>query len=235
MARIKANVGAFEFASLDQQQPRPAEGGFFDEANFKVVDYVPEGLQWFRYVDLALGKTQTADWNTAVATALDASTGIVYFRDMLRVHELDDFMRQAKSWMLSDAEKGTIWGFENVAFQSLVMKDFLKDATLANVAIIPITPDGDKVTRARPLQTRARQGLVCLKRGAWTQPFINEATEFPNGKHDDQVDTASGGMEMVASEGPGWAAWAREQLEKILAQTQAQTIVQSPQEIVNGA
>jgi predicted phage terminase large subunit-like protein len=149
-------------------------------------------------VDLALGKNQRADWNATVATALDESTGIVYYRDMLRVHELDDFMTQAKSWMLSDAERGVIWGVEDVNFQTLALRQFLKDKDLAAIAICPVSPDADKVSRARAVQTRSRQGLVRLVRGSWNQAFITEALSFPGGVHDDQIDTASGGLQMIA-------------------------------------
>ncbi len=198
LAKIRANTGEYEFASLDQQQPRPAEGGFFDEVDFKTLDYLPDGLRWFRYVDLALGKTQTSDYNATVATALNPEDGMVIYRDMLRVRKLEEFLKQVKSWMLSEAERGTVWGFEDVAFQTLVVKDFLKDAELANVAIMTSKPEGDKVQRARAIQTRGKQGLVGLKRGSWILEFLNEAAAFPNGQHDDQIDTASGGLALIS-------------------------------------
>ncbi len=199
LAKIRANVLDFEFTCLYQQMPRPESGGFFDEKDLVIVDRAPEGLLWFRYVDLALGKTKTADWNTTVATALDPSTGIVYYRDLLRVHELSDFEAQLVEWIKADSEIGTIWGFEDVSFQELFMLDLLKKPELANKNILPVAPVGDKVSRARPLQMRARQGKVRLVRGPWTQQFINEFLGFPAGKHDDVVDTASMGLQMVAS------------------------------------
>jgi predicted phage terminase large subunit-like protein len=199
LARIRANVLDFEFACLYQQLPRPQSGGFFDEADFGIVDRAPEGLQWFRYVDLALGKTKTADWNAAIAIALDPSSGIIYLRDLLHVHELGDFQDQLVPLMQDADELKTIWGFEDVSFQELFMLDLLKKPELANKSIVPITPVGDKVSRARPLQLRAKKGLVKLVSGPWTRKFINECLGFPNGKHDDMVDTASGGLQMVAS------------------------------------
>ena len=199
LARIRANVMDFEFTCLYQQMPRPQSGGFFDEENFEIVDRAPEGLQWFRYVDLALGKTVQADWNATVATALDTSTGILYFRDLLHVHELSDFQDQLVELMKFDGERGTIWGFEDVLFQELFMRDLLKKPELANKNIVPVKPEGDKVSRARPLQLRAKHGRVKLVRGPWNRKFINECLGFPSGKHDDMVDTASGGLQMVAS------------------------------------
>lgn len=198
LAKIQANVEEFEFSALYQQLPRPATGGFFDEKDFPIVENAPAGLQWVRYVDLALGRTQTADWNDSLATALDLATGIVYYRDMLREHELTSFLIQTKSWMLSENEKGVIWALESNSFQSLVAQDLLKDKSLASIPIMSILAEGDKVSRARALQTRARQGKVRLVRGAWNAAFISEALVFPNGKHDDQVDTASGGLQLIA-------------------------------------
>jgi phage terminase large subunit-like protein len=60
---------------------------------------------------------------------------------------------------------------------------------------------GDKVERARPWQRRAKQGRVKLVRGAWNLDFIREATSFPKGRHDDDVDTVSGGVQMIEDDG----------------------------------
>ena len=203
LAHIHFIIGPHETASLHQQLPRPAEGGFFDEKDFPIVERAPEGLQWVRYVDLALGETAAADWNTTLGTALDESTGIVYYRGMLRVHELTEFFVQLKAWMLSADEKGVIWGIESVAFSSLVFQELMKDKELAAIAITKLTPEANKVSRARAVQTRAKQDKVRLVRGAWNQGFINEALAFPSGAHDDQIDTASGGLLMVAGKFTG--------------------------------
>ena len=37
----------------------------------------------------------------------------------------------------------------------------------------------------------------------WNLDFIREATSFPKGRHDDDVDTVSGGNEMIAEAGSG--------------------------------
>jgi predicted phage terminase large subunit-like protein len=198
--RTRANVGEFEWASLYQQQPRPASGGFFDEGDFEIVEQgtVPEGLRWYRYVDVALGRNKRSDFNTTLATGLDTITGDVYYRDGIKVRELNSFMAQTSVRMLSDLELGTEWGFEDVSFQSLVMQEFLKRPELAAILIRPVVPKGDKELRARLLQTRAKSGKVKLVRGPWVQDFINQCLLFPKGQHDDWIDSASGGLEMAA-------------------------------------
>lgn len=206
LARIRANTDDYEFDSLYQQMPRPRSGAFFMESDFAIVDNAPSGLHWLAYIDLALGKTQTSDYNAVLATALDESTGDVYYRSLLHVRDLDEFLTQLEEWIKSADEIGTIWGFEAVAFQSLVLREFLKKSTLANKLLVPVTPIGDKVARARAIQTRGRQGHVKLVRGAWNQKFIREALSFPTGRHDDMIDTASGGLQMIAEFGDGLPA-----------------------------
>jgi phage terminase large subunit-like protein len=46
-------------------------------------------------------------------------------------------------------------------------------------------------------------GKVYLVRGAWTRTFLSEAIGFPQKKHDDQVDSVSGGIKMWPTYGLG--------------------------------
>lgn len=195
----KANMDDFEFEAQFQQMPKLAKGNFFDEDAFDVVPRAPEGLLWYRYVDLALGKTQQSDFNATAAVAMD-QTGDEYIRDMIRERDLHSFLGLLKAAMLSDEEHGTIWGIEDNAFQSLVVQQFMKDKSLAKIAIIGITRnsgDGDKAQWAQPWRLRARQKKVHLVRGAWNLNFKREAVSFPKG-HDDQIDSVSGGNQMIA-------------------------------------
>jgi hypothetical protein len=195
----KANMDDFEFEAQFQQMPKLAKGNFFDEDDFDEVPRAPEGLQWYRYVDLALGKTQQSDFNATGAVAMDGR-GDEYIRDMIRERDLHNFLGSLKAAMLSDAEHGTIWGIEDNAFQSLVVQQFLSDKSLAKISIIGITRnsgDGDKTQWAQPWRLRAKQKKVHLVRGAWNLPFKREATSFPGG-HDDQIDSISGGNQMIA-------------------------------------
>ena len=197
---IHANTEDFEFSAQYQQMPRLAEGNFFDDRDFPVVERAPEGLKWYRYVDLAKGENATNDFNCTYAVAM-AANGDLYIRDPLKVQNIDEFLPQCKALMVDDGERGVMWGIEDVAFQFLVVRDFLADPFLANIEIAGIPVKGSKEDRARAWRLRAKQGKVKLVRGLWNLDFVRVAASFPNGRHDDDVDSISGGVEMIAGGG----------------------------------
>jgi predicted phage terminase large subunit-like protein len=58
--------------------------------------------------------------------------------------------------------------------------------------LVLVTPVGDKVERLRKHRRTIRDGLVQLAHGAsWYGEFISEATQFPYGPFDDQMDALS--------------------------------------------
>ncbi len=193
-----ANVLDYEAAAQFQQMPRLEQGELFADGDFEIVERAPAGLQWYAYIDLALGKTETSDFNAVAPVALDAD-GNLLVRDLYKERKLEVFLKNLAAWMLSDGERGTIWGFEEHGFQSLVVRDFLKDPRLASVALGGVKlPWSDKVEGARPWAIRARNGKVKLVRGPWNRSFIRTASGFPDVKHDDEIDTVSGGNHMIA-------------------------------------
>jgi len=193
-----ANVLDYEAAAQFQQMPRLEHGELFTDSDFEIVERAPEGLQWYAYIDLALGKTETSDFNAVAPVGMDAD-GDLYIRDLRKERKLETFLKNLATWMLSDDEIGTIWGFEEHGFQSLVVKDFLKDVRLARVALGGVKlPWSDKVEGARPWAIRARNGKVKLVRGPWNRSFIRTASGFPDVKNDDEIDTVSGGNHMIA-------------------------------------
>jgi predicted phage terminase large subunit-like protein len=65
--------------------------------------------------------------------------------------------------------------------------------------LVQITPAGDKVERLRKHRRTIRHGLVQLARGAlWYDEFMTEATQFPHGRFDDQMDALSQYLNWIA-------------------------------------
>jgi len=57
--------------------------------------------------------------------------------------------------------------------------------------IIPIEPQGGKVSRVNAIQYVIESGNVYLPEKPWVKEFVNQCSSFPNGKHDDMVDAMS--------------------------------------------
>lgn len=197
LRKVKANIGDYEYSSQYGQMPRLAVGEFLDDNDFGIIEKAPENLKWFRYVDLALGETKTSDFNSSIAVALDADGNLI-LRDRIKERALEKFLPICKAHILSEREQGVEWGFEDQAFQKLVFKQFIQDPELVGKKLRKEKPVGDKVERARPWQLRAKDQKVKLVRGPWNQSFIREATAFPKGRHDDDVDSVSGGVQMIS-------------------------------------
>jgi hypothetical protein len=65
--------------------------------------------------------------------------------------------------------------------------------------VVPITPADDKVERLREHVRTIRRKRIQLRQGApWYDDFISEATQFPYGPFDDQMDALSQYLNWIA-------------------------------------
>lgn len=173
-------------------------GAVFRREWFRVVEAPPAGLGWVRYWDLAASTKASADYTASVAMAM-AADGTVYLRDMIRGRwEWPDQERILVQTML--AESGTRHGIEKALHGIAAVQSLLRRPELAAVEVRGIAVEGDKLSRSLALAARAEQGKVALVGGDWIGAFLDELTGFTGdgSTHDDQVDTASGGLRMLS-------------------------------------
>ena len=207
LARIRGVMGTYSFEALYQQRPRPAEGALFKRPWFKVVDAAPDGLSWVRYWDLAASTRESADFTASAALAM-GEDGTLYIRDMIRGRwEWPDAYAVIVRTMQS--EPNTRHGIEKALQGLAAVQELRRDGRVAHVPFEGVDVDKDKFSRALAWAGRAEGGKVALVQGEWINAFLDEVTAFPLGAHDDQVDTISGGVQMVAmgEVGYGPALW----------------------------
>lgn len=194
---IRSTLGTRDFTALYQQHPQPLEGALFKRPWFRIVDRVPDGLFWARYWDLAASVKTSADYTCSAAVAY-GEDGTLYIRDMVRGRwEWPDARKIITQTMLS--EPGVLHAVEEAMHGLAAIQEFRRDPELRGVALRGIKVDKDKLTRALPWAARAEGGKVSLVRGAWINAFLDEVCMFDGlgTTHDDQVDTVSGGAELV--------------------------------------
>lgn len=88
--------------------------------------------------------------------------------------------------------------------------------------VIPVKPEGGKVTRANAVSPAIESGHVFLPRFAsFTGDFVAECSAFPNGAHDDQVDAMTQALnrmifvdaDVIAEEHKRYSVWHEDQFE----------------------
>ena len=197
----REELGAYGFASLLQGRPRPREGGMFKWAWWQLLDEVPASGPMVRYWDLAgtepKGKGHDPDYSAGVLACRmpDLRTAIV---DVARARKsiaardawLEDICRAdlaryggRVTWWI-ETEAGIAGEDRTVALVRRLQSH--------GMAVSTEHPTGKKVFRAEPLASKAEAGNVVLCPGEWRDAFRAEAADFPNGKHDDQIDAAAG-------------------------------------------
>jgi len=190
--KIKAAIGQYQWASLYQQRPRPREGGMFKESWLTIADAVPMGATRVRWWDKAA--TQGGGDYTAGVLLANAN-GTIYIEDVVRGQwssgERDQIIKLT-------ADKDTVkYGAGNVGqWGEQEPGSGGKDSAASFVRLLaghtvhtePTT--GSKISAIDPLAAQAEAGNVRVLRAKWTPEFISEALDFPDGKHDDQIECA---------------------------------------------
>lgn len=191
----QAYTSDFARQEIEGEFMEPA-GALFKRQWFEVIDRAPEGLSWAQYWDLAASTKTSADYTAAASVALDRD-GSLIIRDMIRGRwEWPDAKRIIMQTML--AEPQTQHAIEEAMHGLAALQELQRERSVVNVPLRGVRVDKDKISRALPWAARAEQGKVKLVRGPWVEAFLGEVTAFPYGEHDDQVDTVSGGVALVA-------------------------------------
>jgi predicted phage terminase large subunit-like protein len=209
----------FWFDALYQCRPRPRDGGFFKEAWFadRIIRSIPHAATRFvRYWDRAA--TQGAgDWTVGVLMSSDANKN--YYIEHVRrgrweAAERDRVMLDTAREDAEIHKHGLEIHVEQEPGSSGKESAAAIKKVLAGFDVRTETVSGNKESRARPLASACEAGFVrlCLdderKYRHWdVSGFVDELAGFPRGKHDDQVDAASGAFAKLAlNEGTSTAA-----------------------------
>ena len=196
LEKLKKKLGSYSFSALFQQRPTPAEGGIFKRKWFaKIVDHAPN-LPWKRGWDLAVSTRTNADFTASFRCAFDPA-GNLYIADGIRLRlEFPDQRRLMIDRLLK--ESNTEHGVELAIHGQAIIQDLRRVPQVRSAAFRGVRVEGDKITRALPWAALAEEGRVILVRGPWNQDFIQEAANFPQSPHDDQIDAVSIAVKMLS-------------------------------------
>jgi hypothetical protein len=98
--------------------------------------------------------------------------------------------RHLKSIIFSVALPAFLLGRDPTA--RIICVSYSNSLAVNAIAVIGITPEGDKVTRAAKVSAQFEAGAVLFPKTApWLSGLKAELLGFPNVKHDDQVDSVT--------------------------------------------
>lgn len=196
LERIRATIGSYWWASLYQQRPTPRGGGMFRREWLGIVDQAPADMAVVRYWDLAgteASKQGQPDYT--VGAQVGIKDGIYYIldirRDQMSPKGVQELVRQTAEM---DGRDVPVYMEQEPGSSGKNTIDLYARLILPGFTFRGDRKTGSKVQAAETWAAAAEAGNVKLVRGPWNREFLDEVQGFPHGKHDDQVDAVSGGV-----------------------------------------
>lgn len=191
------------FEALYQGTPYPAEGGLFKTGKVSFLDAVPVPVKArVRRWDIASSDGR-GDYTAGVLLA-SLPDGRYLVEDVVRGQwgpsERDARMRQTAQL---DKARGSVTqvipqdpGAAGVDMAAALIR------LLTGCSVESVRETGDKTTRADPLASQWNTGNISVLRADWNRTFLEEIEHFPQGRHDDMVDAASGAFNSLTAVRP---------------------------------
>ena len=177
------------------------EGGLFKRPWFSIVEpsAVPRGIRWVRYWDMAATEPKDGsdpDWTAGALVGL--SEGVWYIRDIQRFRASPEGNeRRVLQTAVADGNAVEIRMEQEGGASGKSIIAYYARRVLEGFRFYGAPPSGSKVERAAPLASAAEAGNVRLVEGSWIHEFLDEASAFPLGGHDDQIDACSGAFGII--------------------------------------
>jgi predicted phage terminase large subunit-like protein len=185
LERLRAQLGSEIFAAQYQQQPVAPGGAMIKRAWIRRYDQLPKSGLIIQSWDVASKQGEECDYS--VCTTWRVHENKYYLIDVL--HGRFDFptlrtrvFEQAKlhkpaQILIEDAGVGTA---------------LIQELKTAHFSVIPVKPEYDKKIRMEIQSAKFENGQVFFPNEApWLADLEAELFAFPNGRHDDQVDSIS--------------------------------------------
>jgi len=195
-----ATYEKYESSALMDCNPIIAGGNVAKVDWFKVIDEEPGGLRKVRFWDFAGTRKKRSDWT--VGCLIGEKDGNYYILDIKRGQwepgEIEEIV--VRTAEMDGGEVFVYWEEEPGGSGKYVTASFMKLLAGYVCEGIPCRRFGSNEQKVLSFFAQARGGNVYLLRGEWNHKWINEITEFPDGKHDDQAVSSGGGFNVLVNE-----------------------------------
>ena len=197
VALVKTRLGSYGFSGQYQQRPSPLEGGVFRRLWWKRGTPPATFNRIVQSWDLAFKGTSGSDFVAAFVIGeigadkwlLDCvNARLDFVQTCEAIKDVSAKHPKAKAKIVEDKANGpaVISALERIV-----------------AGLIPVNPEGGKLSRAMAIQPEVEAGNWWIPDGAeWAHDFIEQAAAFPNASHDDMVDAFTQGGNWLATNKP---------------------------------
>lgn len=187
--RRMESTDAYRFAGQYMQNPAPIGGGIFKDEWWRYYQVAPALEYRAIYADTAMKTKEQNDYSVFECWG-KTKEGKAVILDMVRGKwEAPELLIQARAFWAKHR------AMENGTLRAMKVEDkasgtgLIQTLKREGVPVIPIQRNTDKVTRAMDVAPQIQAGNVLLPQSApWLSDLLAEASVFPNGAHDDQLD-----------------------------------------------
>lgn len=177
-------------------------GSKFHREWFEIVDAIPSSCRKLRFWDMAATEPKPhkdPDWTAGCLMGI-SDNQTIYIIDMKRLRGTPSANENlVKQTAELDGKSVPVRMEQEPGGSGVKMIDDYRRRVLLGWDFKGIPSTGSKEVRANPVSSQAEAGNIKLLRGSWIGEFLDELEAFPNGTHDDQVDSISGALaELVA-------------------------------------
>lgn len=201
LVEIKGSMSSAQWSALYQQSPVPEGGAIFKEAWIRrwntgtLPEYFDElVLSW----DMTFKDTAGSDF---VAGEVWARSGVKYYL----LHIMRGRMAFTKSREAVVALNAMYPNNDGVLVEDKANGPAIIDSLREVVSgLIPIEPDGSKMSRAYAITSLWEAGNVFIPEddyAPWVKDFVEELVSFPSAANDDQVDAMTQALRRLKSHG----------------------------------
>ena len=152
----------------------------------------------FMTVDLAATTKTYSDWTVFSLWAVTQQRQLVLVNRLRERMESADHLEKLKRYLAATRlhTKVSFIGIENATYGVTLIQHALREG----LPVRKLAADKDKIMRSLPAGNATENHIVYFpKRAPWLTEWEDELVAFPNGTHDDQVDTLAYAVQQLNS------------------------------------
>jgi predicted phage terminase large subunit-like protein len=195
LEKVKMTIGLKKWNAQWQQQPTNDEGAILKREWWRIWpnDTPPQAEYVIQSYDTAYSKKETADYSVITTwgvfqPTMDDGPNIILMGVKKGRWDFPELKRVAM-------EEYKYWQPDNVLIEAKATGTTLQqELRRVGIPVTMYSPGGrrtgqDKVSRANSIAPIFESGMVWAPDTQWAEELIEECAAFPNGDHDDQVDS----------------------------------------------